>query len=344
LRLLLAFAALLGVMALSRHRALGRVFADVAPAKNGRLHAGALLGNLVWAGAFGLVLAGMNLCFYEAISRVPLGVAVTVEFCGPLGLTLVTSRRWADAGIGAIAGLGVLLLSREGTGPTDSAGIGFALAAGALWACYVVLSKQVGRRFAALDGLAAAMAVGSAVTLPAGIAAAGGRLWQPSVLALAAAVAVLSSALPYSLELVALRSTSPNAFGVMLSLDPAIAAGSGALLLGQRLTLPQWVALAMVAGANLVSARRQQSGPDAGRHDRNEGHGIGPTGAARPGGDGSHATPGHDGLSHLPRPAGRDRQQGHQQVHSLDQQRLGTSWPLPWRPQATGRRQSAHLF
>lgn len=203
---------------------------------------------------FGLVLAAMNLTFYEAIARIPLGVAVTIEFSGPLCLALFGSRRLVDGLWAAAAGAGVVLLASGVGRHLDPVGLLLALVAGVFWIGYILLSKEVGRRFATLDGLAWAMAAGGLAVLPFGVAAGGAVLLRPSVLALGAAVAVLSSVVPYSLELVALRRVGTRAFGVMMSLDPAVATAAGFAVLGQRLDLREWIALGLVVGANLGNA------------------------------------------------------------------------------------------
>jgi inner membrane transporter RhtA len=204
--------------------------------------------------AFGLVLAGMNLSFYEAIARIPLGVAVTIEFSGPLALALASSRRVADGIWAMAAGAGVALLAAGVGEHLDAAGVLFALVAGLLWAAYILLSKETGARFESLRGLTWAMAFGAAATLPYGLVAGRGHLLEPDVLALGLAVGVMSSVVPYSLELVALRRVTPRAFGVMMSLDPALATAAGFIVLGQRLDLREWMALALVVGANLGNA------------------------------------------------------------------------------------------
>lgn len=219
--------------------------------QQGSPRTGGLFADRMVVVGFGLVLAAMNLSFYEAIDRIPLGVAVTVEFSGPLALALVGSRRWSD-GLWAVgAGAGVALLATGAGRRLDPAGLALALLAGAFWIGYILLSKQAGKRFASVDGLAWAMSVGGLVVLPIGLASGGSTLLRPSVLGLGAAVAVLSSVIPYSLELLALRRVSPRAFGVMLSLDPAVATAAGFIVLGQHLTLREWLALALVVVANL---------------------------------------------------------------------------------------------
>lgn len=219
--------------------------------------------------AFGLVLGGMNLLFYASIARIPLGVAVTVEFVGPLAVTIGGSRRRLDLLWAALVAAGVLLLAGPGLlgghRHLDPVGVGLALGAGACWAAYILLSTQTGRRFPGSTGLALSMVVAAVALLPVGLATAGARLWHPEVLAVGLAVAVLSSALPYSLELAALRRLTPRAFGILASLDPAVAALAGLLVLGQHLSLTELGALVAVAvanaGSSAVDARRQRAGP-----------------------------------------------------------------------------------
>ena len=247
LRLVLAAMVLLAFMGIH-----GRGRASVASARRS---------SADWsvAVAFGVVLAAMNLSFYEAIQRVPLGVAVTVEFSGPLAVALFGSRRWTDALWAAAAGVGVALLAVGAGHHLDLAGVGLALLAGSFWVGYIMLSKETGRRFTSFTGLAWAMSVAGLLVLPFGVAQGGSHLWRPSVLALGLVVALLSSVVPYSLELLALRGVTPRAFGVMLSLDPALATAAGFAVLGQHLTLVEWAALSLVVVANLgntLSSRR----------------------------------------------------------------------------------------
>ncbi len=211
-------------------------------------------GDLAVAVAFGLVLAGMNLAFYEAIARIPLGVAVTIEFSGPLALALVGSRRWTDLGWAAMAGAGVVLFTSGSGHRLDPVGIALAFVAGALWVGYILLSKQTGRRFDAQTGLGIALVSGAIALLPVGLAVAGASLFQPRVLLIGAGVAILSSVLPYSLELVALRRVTPRAFSVLLSLDPAVAALVGLVVLGQHLLARELAGLLLVSAANLGNA------------------------------------------------------------------------------------------
>ena len=201
--------------------------------------------------AFGVVLGAMNLAFYEAIARIPLGVAVTLEFWGPLAVALTGSRTWLHALWAALAGAGVALLA-AGTGSgLDVTGVAMALLAGLFWIGYILLGRETGRRFDTLTGLGAAMSVAAVLVLPVGLVSAGTGLVRPEVLALGCVVALLSSAIPYSLELVALKRVSPRSFGVLLSLDPGVAALAGLVVLGQHLDAREWLALSLVVGANI---------------------------------------------------------------------------------------------
>ncbi|WP_241237072.1 EamA family transporter [Georgenia faecalis] len=205
--------------------------------------------------AFGLALGGMNTAFYAAIDRIPLGAAVTLELLGPLALSVVAARRWTSLVWAGLALTGVVLLGGGDVRVLDPLGVLFALVAAALWAAYIVLSARVGRRFARADGLALAMAVAAALSLPFGLAHAGGALLAPGTLAAGAAVAVLSSALPYSLEMAALRRLPAATFAVMMSLAPAIAALAGFLVLDQALGPVQLAAIALVALASAGAVR-----------------------------------------------------------------------------------------
>ncbi|MDQ1731597.1 MAG: inner rane transporter RhtA [Pseudonocardiales bacterium] len=213
---------------------------------------------------FGLMLAGMNWSFYEALDRLPLGAAVTIEFIGPLTVAVLGSRRWIDVVWVVLAGGGVAILGLGGgehsaSGGLNVTGILFALLAGAFWAGYIVMSKRVGQAYSGLDGLATALLIGGLLLIPAGTIEGGHALLEPHILAGGLAVALLSSVIPYSLELTALRRLSTAAFGLLMSLEPAVAALAGVLVLHQALSLPTTVAIAMVvvasAGSTLVSRR-----------------------------------------------------------------------------------------
>jgi inner membrane transporter RhtA len=213
--------------------------------------------------AFALVLGLMNLAFYSSLARLPLGVAVTIEFVGPLVLATVLSRRLRDLVAVTGAALGVVLISGALTVPWDELevpGILLALTAGACWAAYILLSARTGTRFAQLDGLAIAMAIAALLVAPVGVSTAGSALLSWDALWRGAGIALLSSVLPYSLELIALRRLSAQVFGVLLSLEPAVAALAGLVVLGQRLTQPQLVGLVCVMAASaLVMGTRERS-------------------------------------------------------------------------------------
>ncbi len=212
--------------------------------------------GLVLAGAFGLVLAGMNASFYQALDRLPQGAAVTIEFTGPLALSLCLSRRRRDLLWVVLAAAGVLALGRGGLHRLDGVGVLFALAAAVCWACYILLSRRVGQHFAGLDGLLLASVVAAVAVLPLAVSAAGSRLLDPTVLGVGLAVAVLSSALPYALELQALRTLDERTFGVLMSAEPAVAALVGLVVLGQRLQPVQIVGVVLVALASAGSTLR----------------------------------------------------------------------------------------
>jgi inner membrane transporter RhtA len=216
-----------------------------------------------WAAvaAFGLTLAVMNLSFYEALDRLPLGVAVTIEFVGPLGLAAVMSHRRIHLLAVLGAAIGVLLVNGHELGAVDWVGVAFGLGAAAGWAAYILLSAETGRRFAQLDGLALAMVVSTLVVAPYGLATAGAQLTAGHVLLVGAGVALLSSVLPYSLELLALRRMSPAFFGVLMSLEPALGALAGLLVLGQRLGIVQIIGMACVVGASITISRTRETEP-----------------------------------------------------------------------------------
>lgn len=211
--------------------------------------------------AFGLVLAAMNASIYEAIARLPLGVAVTLEFLGPLGLALATSRRWRDVVWVASAGGGVVLLEGGAPSGLDWVGVVFALTAACCWVGYILLSGQTGRRFPKANGLALAMTVGAVVILPFGVFGAGTALVRPETLGIGALVALMSSVVPYTLELFALRRIGPGTFGILMSLDPALAAAAGVLVLAQHPGAWQLLGIALVVVASVgvtLEARRRR--------------------------------------------------------------------------------------
>ncbi|MER5812641.1 EamA family transporter [Streptomyces sp. NPDC002033] len=212
--------------------------------------------------AFGVAMAGMNGLFYQSIDRIPLGPAVTLEVLGPLALSVIVSRRLVNLLWAGLALAGVVLLSGHGGGgfgfgSLDPAGAAFAVGAGAMWAAYIVFSARTGRRFPQADGLALAMAVAAVISLPLGAVEAGSDLLVPSTLALGLGVAVLSSVLPYTLELLALRRLPAPTFAILMSLEPAIAASAGFLVLHQAMSVFDAVAIALVIAASMGAVRSQ---------------------------------------------------------------------------------------
>jgi inner membrane transporter RhtA len=197
----------------------------------------------------------MNLSFYLALDRIPLGIAVTLEFLGPLAVAIVASRRALHVVWALLAGIGVLLLSGGVGGGLDAAGVVFALVAGGFWGAYILLGARVGRTFPGGGGLALAMAVGTMALAPVGVAQGGGALLHGEPLLLGGAVALLSSAIPYSLELEALRRLPPRVFGVLMSLEPAMAALAGYVVLGEGLDDVEVLAIGLVVLASAGAAR-----------------------------------------------------------------------------------------
>ncbi|AZK98431.1 EamA family transporter [Streptomyces tsukubensis] len=220
--------------------------------------------------AFGLAMGGMNILFYQAVDRIPLGPAVTLEVLGPLALSVIVSRRLVNLVWAALALAGVFLLSGMfpglgggGVDGLDPVGAAYALGAGAMWAAYIVFSARTGRRFPQADGLALAFGVAAVLSLPFGIAGAGTLLADPVVIGLGLAVALMSSVLPYTLELLALRRLPASTFAVMMSLEPAVACLAGFLVLRQALSVTDALAIALVIAASVGAVRTQ-----AGRAER----------------------------------------------------------------------------
>ncbi|HVX69475.1 MAG TPA: EamA family transporter [Mycobacteriales bacterium] len=207
-------------------------------------------GDVMLMLAYGVVLGAMNLSFYLALDRIPLGVAVTIEFLGPLTVAVGGSRRRLDLVWVVLAAAGVVLLAGGGDRLAVS-GVVFAAVAAVCWATYILLAQRVGRAVPGMTGLAVALVAGAALTAPYGIAAGGTALVQPSAIGKGAAIAVLSSAIPYSLELAALRRLRAATFGVLMSLEPAMAALSGLVFLGQHLRALEWVAVGCVMVASV---------------------------------------------------------------------------------------------
>lgn len=199
---------------------------------------------------YGLSLVGMNLCFYEALERIPLGIAVTLEFVGPLAVAILGSRSRIDLLWALLAAAGIVLLAPGIGDGLDAAGVTLALVAGCFWGLYILIAARVGRGPAGLGGLSAAMIYAAIVLLPIGVAGGGADLLQPAVLAAGIGVALLSSVLPYTAELEALRRLPERTFGVLLSLEPAVAALVGLAVLGQDLLGREVIAITLVVAAS----------------------------------------------------------------------------------------------
>lgn len=207
------------------------------------------------AAVFGVALGAMNLLFYEALDRIPLGVAVTIEFAGPLTVAVLTSRRRLDLLWAGCAAVGIVLLTNPFGAGLDTLGLVFALGAAACWGVYILVAQRASRVYDGSDGVALAMVVAALVPLVPGIAQAGATLLAPELLALGAGVALLSSVIPYSLETEALRRLPANVFGVLMSLEPAVAALAGFLVLGQSLSARDLAAMALVVAASIGVSR-----------------------------------------------------------------------------------------
>jgi inner membrane transporter RhtA len=208
----------------------------------------------------GLTLGVMNLAFYEALDRMPLGVAVTIEFAGPLGVAVALSRRRLDYVWAALAAAGIVLLADPGGGGLDPAGLALILLAAACWAGYILLSQRAGRVFPGTRGIGLALVVAAVVPIGPGIAQGGAELLEPRFLLIGLLVGVASSVIPYTLETEALRRMPAHAFGVLMSLEPAVAALAGLLILGQELGWRELVAMALVVAASIGVTRAAAPG------------------------------------------------------------------------------------
>jgi len=217
--------------------------------------------ELMLAAAFGFVLAGMNFSFYSAIHRIPLGIGVTLEFVGPLGVAVAGSRRPVDLVWVALAAAGILALARGQAHGIDGLGAALALVAGIMWAGYILLNARVGRAFERGTGLALAMCVAALLAAPVGLIQGGSHLLEPRSLILGCAVGMLSSAIPYSFELEALRRIATSVFGVLMSLEPAMAALAGLLVLGQNLSGRALAGIALVVTASVCASRSSRRAP-----------------------------------------------------------------------------------
>ena len=198
----------------------------------------------------GLAVAGVNLFFYAALDRLPLGITVTLEFVGPLGVALLGSRRPRDLVWALLAAAGIVLLTNGGGGGVDALGVVLALAAGACWGAYIVQSDRVGAVAPGIGGATTAAVISAVIVAPFGIAQGSAELLSPAHLAIAAAVGLLSTAVPYVFEMEALRRLPRATFGVLMSIEPAVAAVIGFLALSQGLTAIESVAIALVVLAS----------------------------------------------------------------------------------------------
>ena len=226
--------------------------------------------NAAVVATFGVTLAVMNFSIYQSFARIPLGISVTVEFLGPLGLAVVTSRRLLDLLWVALAGAGVALLAHGGLSTaagrgTVAIGVAFALLAALSWVGYILLSRATGQRFGGSTGLTIAMVVAAVVITPVGVAAGGTTLLRPGILLTGLGIGLLSSIIPYSLEMEALRRIPPRVFGIWMSLEPAVAALVGLVLLGQSLAVREWLAIGcvMLACAGAARSAREPQIPEA---------------------------------------------------------------------------------
>jgi len=204
--------------------------------------------------AFGLALGLMNWSIYQSFARIPIGLAVTIEFVGPLTLAVLGSRRPRDLLWVGLAGLGVLLLGLQ-PGDLTWAGVGFALLAAATWAAYILLSAQTGRRWPGVDGLAVASLVATLLLTPLALGRYAGELADGRILLLGALVGLLSSVIPYTCELVALRSMEPAVFSILMSVEPAAAALAGLVVVHEVLGPLQLLAMACVVVASVGATR-----------------------------------------------------------------------------------------
>jgi inner membrane transporter RhtA len=213
-----------------------------------------LAGRRDWSSlwGYGLTLGLMNLCFYMALRTIPLGIAVALEFTGPLAVALAGSRRLLDIAWVGLVAVGVMLLLpwHAHAHALDPVGVLFAMAAAAGWAAYIVLGRRAGLAFGS-DAVALGSAIGALLVVPVGVSHAGSALWSPAALPYAVGVAVLSSALPYSLEMNALRRLPPQTVGILVSLEPAIGALLGLAFLDEHLDLFQWLAIAAIIAASI---------------------------------------------------------------------------------------------
>jgi inner membrane transporter RhtA len=210
---------------------------------------------------YGAILGVMNLVFYASIARIPLGIAVALEFSGPLAVAILGSRKWSDFiwVACAVAGLLILLPWGEGSAALDPLGVVYALIAGVLWGLYIIVGQKVGDRVHGGKAVALGMAFSTIFTVPIGMAFAGAVPWSPTIMLYGLGIGILASAIPYALEMMALKAMPAKTFGLMMSLEPAVAALLGLVILHELLTGLQWLAVALVivasAGSSLTARR-----------------------------------------------------------------------------------------
>lgn len=204
----------------------------------------------------GAAVAAVNLVFYAALDRLPLGIAVTLEFVGPLGVAIAASHRRRDLVWALLAAIGIVLLSDGAGGESiDAVGVALALSAGAFWAAYIVLSDRVGDLTPGASGATMAAVISALIVAPFGLAQGGNEIFTPAHLAIGAAVGILSTAVPYTFEIEALRRLPRATFGVLMSLEPAVAAAIGFIALSQSLAAREIVAIAFVVVASAGALR-----------------------------------------------------------------------------------------
>lgn len=211
--------------------------------------------RLLPLGLFGLAIAGMNLCFFASVDRIPLGIASTLEFIGPLSLAVLMARKPASIFWAALAGTGVILLARGAHGSADIFGLVLAVVAGAFWAAYIVMSARIGELIPGQSGVTVGIMVATVVAAPLGIASGGGHLLRLSSLAVGVGVAIMCTVVPHLAELEALRRIAPGTFGVLASLEPGVAAMVGLVALSQGLTLVEVAGIGCVVLASTGALR-----------------------------------------------------------------------------------------
>ena len=210
---------------------------------------------------FGLIFALMNAFLFVALERVPLGITIAIQFTGPLGLAAVKSRRWSDGLWVLLAGFGILLITPFSGADIDPWGMMFALLSGLCWALYIVIAAEVGQKMPGLEGLTWALIFSTVFLLPIGIATDGSALLTPKLLGASACLALLSTTLPYSFEMIALRSIPINVFGVLLSIEPMVSALAGLVILGESLSARSAIACLLVSMAAAGAANIRMPRP-----------------------------------------------------------------------------------